>query len=77
MIQLSHYEKYLHDVWALIPVTMSLKFLIAPITLRHTIAKHQKPWRGGYFCKFWVGMCHWDPGTLEPWNPGTRSLYQS
>ena len=25
--------------------------------------------RGGYFRNFWVGMCHWDPGTL--------SLYQS
>ena len=24
---------------------------------------------GGYFRNFWVGMCHWDPGTLN--------LYQS
>ena len=24
---------------------------------------------GGYFRNFWVGMCHWDHGTL--------SLYQS
>ena len=24
---------------------------------------------GGYFGNFWVGVCHWDPGTL--------SLYQS
>ena len=20
---------------------------------------------GGYFRNFWVGMCHWDPGTLN------------
>ena len=20
---------------------------------------------GGYFRNFWVGMCHWDPGTLS------------
>ena len=25
--------------------------------------------RGGYFKNFWVGMCRWDPGTLN--------LYQS
>ena len=25
--------------------------------------------RGGYFRNFWVGMCRWDPGTLN--------LYQS
>ena len=24
---------------------------------------------GGYFRNFWVGMCHWEPGTLN--------LYQS
>ena len=24
---------------------------------------------GGYFRNFWVGLCHWDPGTLN--------LYQS
>ena len=24
---------------------------------------------GGHFRNFWVGMCHWDPGTLD--------LYQS
>ena len=27
------------------------------------------PGGGGYFRNFWVGMCHWDPGTLN--------LYQS
>ena len=21
---------------------------------------------GGYFRNFWGGMCHWDPGTLNP-----------
>ena len=20
---------------------------------------------GGYFRNFWVGVCHWDPGTLK------------
>ena len=24
------------------------------------------PGEGGYFRNFWVGMCHWDPRTLEP-----------
>ena len=28
-----------------------------------------EPRRGGYFRNFWVGMCGWDPGTLN--------LYQS
>ena len=27
------------------------------------------PGGGGHFRNFWVGMCHWDPGTLD--------LYQS
>ena len=22
-------------------------------------------WDGGYFGNFWVGMCRWDPGTLN------------
>ena len=30
---------------------------------------HPTPTRGGYFRNFWVGMCRWDPGTLN--------LYQS
>ena len=29
----------------------------------------QNPGGGGYFRNFWVGMCRWDPGTLN--------LYQS
>ena len=30
----------------------------------------ESPWaRGWYFRNFWVGMCRWDPGTLN--------LYQS
>ena len=39
-------------------------------TLKNTKQKQIKiPVRGGYFRNFCVGMCHWDPATLN--------LYQS
>ena len=37
--------------------------------LRRSVRRPESDIPGGYFRNFWVGMCRWDPGTLN--------LYQS
>ena len=39
------------------------------ISLRQKLSDDVVPGGGGYFRNFWLGVCRWDPGTLN--------LYQS
>jgi len=44
---------------------------IVCVTIRIVIGREypntlaETPWGRGRFWNFWVGMCHWDPGTLS------------
>ena len=41
----------------------------AILNVYNVFSPAETPGGGGYFRNFWVGMCRWDPGTLN--------LYQS
>ena len=53
-------------LWS-VRIVSGLIFRISTETVRSD--REKTPGGGGHFRNFWVGMCRWDPGTLD--------LYQS
>ena len=39
---------------------------LGTVLIINLLGKGLTPPGGGYFRNFWVGVCRWDPGTLEP-----------
>ena len=39
--------------------------MYSQLSLNGQLYKMDTPGGGGHFRNFWVGMCRWDPGTLD------------